>query len=76
MRRTNLEILSSFDLIITTSIMQSGSGSGSGSVSVSVNKNGQGAVFDIPLIGDYIIPDGNTMVERESENEHENRSWS
>ena len=72
MRRTNLEILTSFDLIITTSIMQSGSVS----VSVTVNKKGQGAVFDIPVIGDYIIPDGNTMVERESENEHENRSWS
>ena len=36
MRGTNLEILSSFDLIITTSIMQNDNES----MSVSVNRNG------------------------------------
>ena len=45
MRWTNLEILSSFDLIITTIIMQSDDGS----VSVSVNRNGhRSVVFGFP----------------------------
>ena len=45
--RTDLETLSSFDLIITTSIMQSDDES----MSVSVNRNGhRGAVFDLPEI--------------------------
>ena len=43
---TSLGVLISFDLIITTSIMQSADES----VSVSVNRNGHiGAVFDYPV---------------------------
>ena len=46
-KRTDLEVLISFDLIITTSIMQSADES----VSAHVNRNGhRGAVFEFPVI--------------------------
>ena len=56
--RTDLEVLSSFDFIITTSTMQRDVGS----MSVSVNRNGhRGAVFVFQSFDDYVTSVGTYM---------------